>query len=543
MILKNKAFNRTAKFILIPLICLALLFPAYASQPSDSVVGIIDGILEFKQTQTESASLQEFINGDITQNAGSTSEWYVISLSQYSKALDFSPYTNALNNYVTGKNISGAVTRQKYALALVSAGIKDSEFITATANDTIGKQGIMSLIFGLHLLNNGVSSDALSKEEVIDKIISAELSDGGWALSGSNSTVDVTAMAIQALAPYYDTLTEVKTAVDNALEFLSSAQLDDGGYSTFGENNPESTSQVIIALTSLGISPNADTRFIKQENTLIDNLLSYKLDDGSFCHSKGGEYNHSATFQALSAFVSVWRLNEGKSSYYLFDKKEADASTDTAVTDSDTVSEAPQDSEKSDTVNYKTPVIIAIISVSLIFCLLLWILKKRNLKNYVFVLIIAAAAISFVIFTDFSSPEEYYSEVTLSGEPIGTVSLTIRCTDILGMSDMEYIPKDGFILKEEKFEITEGCTVYDLLIMAAKKHGIHVESSGVVAGSSKMAYIAGINHIYEFDFGDLSGWQYFVNGVSPSVSCGSLELLAGDSVEWVYSLDISNFVK
>ena len=55
-----------------------------------------------------------------------------------------------------------------------------------------------------------------------------------------------------------------------------------------------------------------------------------------------------------------------------------------------------------------------------------------------------------------------------------------------------------------------------------------------------MVYISGINYLYEFDFGDLSGWMYRVNDTAPSVGCGEYHLSDGDFIEWLYTTDIGN---
>ena len=73
-------------------------------------------------------------------------------------------------------------------------------------------------------------------------------------------------------------------------------------------------------------------------------------------------------------------------------------------------------------------------------------------------------------------------------------------------------------------------------MLAGKKYGIPIDNTGAQGA----AYIAGINHLYEFDYGDLSGWVYKVNGVLPSVGCGGYELKDGDIIEWCYTLDLGN---
>ena len=92
----------------------------------------------------------------------------------------------------------------------------------------------------------------LTREKLIQVILDAQLNDGGWDLSAGKADPDMTAMAIQALAPYYKTNETVKAAVDKALDVLSSLQQGDGGFGSWGTVNSESCAQVIVALTALG---------------------------------------------------------------------------------------------------------------------------------------------------------------------------------------------------------------------------------------------------------------------------------------------------
>ena len=73
-----------------------------------------------------------------------------------------------------------------------------------------------------------------TREGLVAEILSYQCIDGGWALMGDESDVDMTAMAIQALAPYYKTNETVKAAVDKALEALSALQRNDGGFGSWG---------------------------------------------------------------------------------------------------------------------------------------------------------------------------------------------------------------------------------------------------------------------------------------------------------------------
>ena len=128
----------------------------------------------------------------------------------------------------------------------------------------------------------------------------------------------MTAMTLQALAPYYGSYSD---EIDTALELLSSRQSDNGDFQSYGTYNAESTAQVVIALSALGVDCDSDEAFIKNGNSVIDGLLSYKLSNGGFEHSSGGGFNNSAVSQALNAFVAYARFADKKGSFYSFENK------------------------------------------------------------------------------------------------------------------------------------------------------------------------------------------------------------------------------
>ena len=67
-------------------------------------------------------------------------------------------------------------------------------------------------------------------------------------------------------------------------------------------------------------------------------------------------------------------------------------------------------------------------------------------------------------------------------------------------------------------------------MQAAKENQLQLDCRGT--------YVAGISHLYEFDFGNLSGWMYRVNGVFPDVGCGEYQLSDDDRIEWLYTCDL-----
>jgi hypothetical protein len=116
------------------------------------------------------------------------------------------------------------------------------------------------------------------------------------------------------------------------------------------------------------------------------------------------------------------------------------------------------------------------------------------------------------------------TEPTKQTETKPTVSITI-----IG-------PKDfGVILPKTKVNLSEGDTVLDVLLKVSKKKNILVEHSG----SGAMAYIEGIDNIYEFDYGPKSGWNFKRNGTTISKSSGLVKVKKEDVIEWIYSEDFT----
>ncbi len=547
-----------SKFFAIFIYCLTFILilssvPCSAESISDTSTSraesILDGILSYHGADNDEASIQKLIDGKFSENIAQGTEWYIFALSQYGR-YDFSEYERALTDYLEETTVRSASSRLKYALCL--AAIESSnEYISATVNDSIGEQGLMSWIFGLHLLTNGCISDKYTSSDIITKLLELQCQDGGWAITGQYGDVDATAMTVQALVPFYDSDESVKAAVDRALSLLSDKQLADGDYLSYGVANPESTVQVLIALSSLGIDCLSDSRFIKNGNTLFDGIEKYRLADGSYSHIEGGASNENAAVQVFCGVISYIRMTSGQDPLYILDRSD-DTEKDPAPTppsgsDSDTENDKnegnklPQDDtpgDSSDTFSYKLWVIIAIACAAAIICILLFVKKRLNLKNFISVLIIASLLIAVVYFTDIKSADDYYGDKGETKENIiGSVTLSIRCDVVAG--EAEHIPSDGIILDTTEFNIADGDSVYSILVEAAKKYKIHFENDG----SESMAYISGINYIYEFDFGDLSGWTYTVNGKTQSVGASEYKLSDGDVIEWQYTLTLGEYTE
>ena len=133
-----------------------------------------------------------------------------------------------------------------------------------------------------------------------------------------------------------------------------------------------------------------------------------------------------------------------------------------------------------------------------------------------------------------------------SGDAEYTCTLSISCATILDNMDLckeekrELVPEDGWILKPMTVTFYEGESVFNVLQRTCKQQKIHMEFSNTPIYNS--AYIEGINNLYEFDVGNLSGWMYRVNDWFPNYGCSRYLLQDGDVIEWVYTCDLGDDV-
>ena len=123
-----------------------------------------------------------------------------------------------------------------------------------------------------------------------------------------------------------------------------------------------------------------------------------------------------------------------------------------------------------------------------------------------------------------------------------TCSIMISCSTVFDNTDkidkaiLKEQPADGMILPRTEVETDTGSTVFDLLRAVCSEKGIPLEYSRIAATNNY--YIEGINNLYEFDAGNLSGWMYSVNGHFPQMSTSQYAVKAGDVIEVVYSCSI-----
>ena len=190
---------------------------------------------------------------------------------------------------------------------------KDIMKVTDTSNTDIN-----GLVMGLLALNSrNYTSDT---SWLVQAVLAQQNEDGSWSASADTKPVgdvDMTAMALQALAPYYkDGGNEtVNTAVEKALNWLS------GKYRS-GYDSSESCAQVVIALSALNLDANTDARFTKTVEgktlSVLGNLLQYRVaENGGFKHQFADKaVNEMATEQALCAMAAYARFTEKANALY-----------------------------------------------------------------------------------------------------------------------------------------------------------------------------------------------------------------------------------
>ena len=352
----------------------------YASEQK-SPYNVALEIIDWKKMTVGSTSDGYLINDTFLTQAGTTpGDWYPIGLGRLGVQDNQAGYLAVINDnvqkrYETTAKLDKAKATEwhRISLAVLASGgnprrmgengdidlIADGTYnrVDAKGNGLLGKQGINGFIWGLIALDSmqyEVPENAYySRDDIILNILNRQLADGGWALTGNVSDPDITAMAIQSLAPYYNSEKEytyenkkiqsdgtqitkkVRGVVDEAVLWLSSVQNANGGYSSWGTENCESVVQVAVALCSLGIDIFSDNRFIKDGNTIYDAILSYQNADGGFLHSKTydpenptslpDKSNTMASEQTLYGMVAIHRYQNGMRRLYDFRQEQSEA--------------------------------------------------------------------------------------------------------------------------------------------------------------------------------------------------------------------------
>ena len=277
-------------------------------------------------------------------------EWAVFALNRGGAAKDNwnDRYLANLSKTLDEKNgvLSSSVYTEysRVILALTSMGVDAGQVTTDKAAYDLVKplldkddkgdymaaaQGNNGTAFALLAVDShdylpGAEGKAL-RAGLIASLKAKQQESGAWAISGtSGQSLDTTAAAVYALAPYYldeaklaalggsVTHAELKAMVDDALAFLSGKQDENGGF-----GSAEADGWVIIALSTLGRDADTDEQFVKNGKSVLDDLLSYfDKTTGGFRHLADGGVDQMASEQAAYDLVAYDRFKNGKNTLY-----------------------------------------------------------------------------------------------------------------------------------------------------------------------------------------------------------------------------------
>ena len=538
-------------------------------------------------------------------------EWLMLGLARAEHTIttdNRTTYLDAVRSYINARYRDGklydagfkttvSTDNSRIILALTALGEDPQTFVTGkdllkgySDFDWVKKQGINGTIWALIALDSNqyeIPTGTTTRDKLISDILDNRTTNGGWATSGDVADADMTAMAIQALAPYYSRA-NVKTAVNNALNRLSKTQNNETGayYNAYNELSAESTAQVIVALTSLGINPTKDDRFITNSGlTLLDGLMNFYNGSGEFKHTVNGQGNPMATEQSYYALVSYYRLlNEKSSLYDMSDNGSTPESVESVIekireipdpVDEDsyeaivTAREAYEkltDSEKEQVPQqYRNKLTRAETE----YDVLLENAKtqaKSNLTDHYLSFkqedygdagrkklaeILSTAQknitsaksckqVSTILERAIKEMDEVKKgDMTVTFRLIGS----LQATQDVNLTSDSYLPEYVTWIPTTKYELASNATVYDLFTEALSDAGL--TSIGAESNYVKTIYAPsclGGYALSEFTNGKNSGWMYTINGSHPNYGLKEQSLKDGDMVVWHYVNDYSHEV-
>ena len=262
-------------------------------------------------------------------------EWLTIGLARSGRTVPAGYYDNAVA-YVKkninaetdrlDKNKSTDNARLILALTAISKDVTDvgGYDLLAGLDDMkyIKRQGTNGPVWALIALDSHdyTPAGSVTRDQLVETILSLQKDSGAWYINSTNKTddVDMTAMAIQSLAPYYETNDAVKTAVNKALTWLGTMQKADGSFAEMAgaASSSESTAQVLVALCVMGIDPTADARFAKNSFHVLDGLLTFYTGTAFKHQASDATVDQMATEQSYYALTAYMRLVGGQTALY-----------------------------------------------------------------------------------------------------------------------------------------------------------------------------------------------------------------------------------
>lgn len=454
----------------------------------------------------------------------------------------------------------------------------------------VSEQGNNGTAFALIALDSGNYYDnatgTTARNAWVNSLLGAQISDGSWGIDADfpGSNVDMTAMVVQALAPYCSTNATVKAAVDKAVEWLSAEYQRIGDY-----GSSESAAQVIVALSALGIDAKTDSRFQHNGISVLSNFLSYADPNSKgFLHDKqpNSTVNQMASEQAAYTLVAYDRyVNGSKRLYDMSDvtkRENADAqavidminqigyvdeSSYNAIAEARNAYNKLSAADKEKVTNYNT-LTAAETSYKAI-------LKQKQTdqykalkahyddllndktKKYGTAAKKKLASILQQAQTDMNAAvscervEEIFQKAMSDLDAVkpGDIEVTFRligaleATQDVNLTSDSYLPEYVTWVPTTTYALQENATVYDLFTEAMSDAGLrYIGAESNYVSTIYAPSCLGGYALSEFTNGKKSGWMYTVNGTHPNQGLKNWTLKDGDVVIWHYVNDYSHEV-
>lgn len=332
-----KKFKYYISFITI---LLAIVLSACSATEENTIADMINQTASSMQQLTGKNNILS--QQELLPAGNSAGDWTAMTLAFSDVDDDFDDYLLRLQQYVVQQyDEEGYLHRIKateyhrIALTMLALGADPSAveynggYINLIADGTYkfhagspdqqGSNGLIYALLSLDAMDYVIPSDAAyTREMLVEELLTYQTDKGGFGLDKSlGGDIDITAMAVQSLANYYEQ-DNVKIAVDKALLWLSQQMNDNGTFVSYGAQNTESGAQVILALCAMGIDPCESEMFTKSGVTVLDGMNSFRTKYGLYKHTADdAEYNHMSTYQALLALEAVEKLQTN--SGWIFD--------------------------------------------------------------------------------------------------------------------------------------------------------------------------------------------------------------------------------
>ena len=492
-----------------------------------------------QMTQTEASEMSEVAYQAVEDYQGTKEAWEVFDLVKFghSDVADISGFLKDASYIIQNpKSTITDIERTTIVLSALGYDVSKIQMPDGTEQNLIAKimntdftrQTWNAAIFALLAIDSGdyvvPENQAYSRESLIEFLINGQLNNGGFALSqeGTEADIDITNMAISALAPYANTGNKaVDDCIKKAVDFVGPLQKSD--------TNSNQMSMYILSLVSY---PQDNTSLLF--SIVAGGIRDYITEDKKIGYSDDKTANKLATEQGFRAFIAYSSHKESlEQPYHIY--------------------RSGQPTKALTLEAIQLPII------------------ETNLKNQ----IVNSESISFT-----ASAKDYAENVLKTIVKVndfvveakdgsygatlkeGSNEITITATNSEGYENTQTytiifektIPSDkievSFILngatqtedeskteypiwiEKEKYQVKDGSSLKELTDYVLVKNGYEFEVN-------RGTYISSINGLSEFDFGPNSGWMYLVNGEHPQVSYSDYSLKQGDAVEWHYTEDYS----